>query len=47
MKQFFIDTANIDFIQLLMDKYGSKIDSKLIKGVTTNPNAFSKIENIT
>lgn len=44
MKQFFIDTANINFIQLLMDKYGSKIDSKLIKGVTTNPNAFSKIE---
>ena len=43
MKEFFFDTANIDFIKSTMDKYGSKIDRKWVKGITTNPNAFSKI----
>ena len=43
MKEFFFDTANIDFINSTMDKYGSKINRKWVKGITTNPNAFSKI----
>ena len=40
MKEFFFDTANIDFINSTMDKYGSKINRKWVKGITTNPNAF-------
>ena len=43
MREFFFDTANTDFIKSTMDKYGAKINRKWVKGITTNPNAFSKI----
>jgi len=43
MRDFFFDTANVDFIKSTMDKYGSDIDPKWVRGVTTNPNAFSKV----
>ena len=44
MRDFFFDTANVDFIKSTMDKYGSDINPKWVRGVTTNPNAFSKID---
>lgn len=43
MKDFFFDTANVDFIKSTMDKYGSDINPKWVRGITTNPNAFSKV----
>lgn len=43
MRDFFFDTANIDFIKSTLDKYGSHINPKWVRGITTNPNAFSKI----
>ena len=44
MKDFFFDTANIDFIKSRMDKYGDDIKPSWVRGVTTNPNAFNKIK---
>ena len=44
MKDFFFDTANIDFIKSTMDKYGDDIKPSWVRGVTTNPNAFNKIK---
>lgn len=43
MRDFFFDTANISFIRDTMEKYGSDIDPKWVRGITTNPNAFSKV----
>ena len=43
-KEFFFDTADLEFIKIT-EKLEGKIDFKLIKGVTTNPNAFNKITN--
>lgn len=43
MRDFFFDTANIPFIKDTMEKYGSDIDPKWVRGITTNPNAFSKV----
>lgn len=43
MRDFFFDTANVDFIKSTMDKYGSDINPKWVRGITTNPNAFSKV----
>lgn len=43
MRDFLFDTANVDFIKSTMSKYGSDINPKWVRGVTTNPNAFSKI----
>jgi len=43
MRDFFFDTANIPFIKDTMEKYGSDIDPKCVRGITTNPNAFSKV----
>lgn len=43
MKEFFFDTANLQFIKETTEKIENKINFKLVKGVTTNPNAFSKI----
>jgi len=34
MRDFFFDTANVDFIKSTMDKYGSDIDPKWVRGVT-------------
>ena len=44
MKEFFFDTADLEFIKKTIEKLEGKIDFKLIKGVTTNPNAFNKID---
>lgn len=44
MKDFFFDTANLKFIKETSEKLEGKIDFKLIRGVTTNPNAFNKID---
>ena len=44
MKEFFFDTADLEFIKKTTEKLEGKIDFKLIKGVTTNPNAFNKID---
>ena len=44
MRDFFFDTANIEFIESTMEKYGSDIKPNWVRGVTTNPNAFSKID---
>lgn len=43
MRQFFFDTANLPFIEDIMEKYGSYINPSYVKGITTNPNAFSKV----
>ena len=43
MKEFFFDTADLEFIKTT-EKLEGKIDFKLIKGITTNPNAFNKID---
>ena len=44
MKEFFFDTADLEFIKKTTEKLEGKIDFKLIKGVTANPNAFNKID---
>jgi len=43
MVNFFIDTANLEFIKDLKLKLNSIVDFKLVNGITTNPNAFKKI----
>ena len=43
MKQFFLDTANIESLKRILEKIEKDIDLKLILGITTNPNAFNKI----
>jgi transaldolase len=45
MKQFFFDTANITHIQSTWEYLKkNNVDSKLVEGITTNPNAFFKVE---
>tara|TARA_B100000700_G_C14965744_1_gene818760 strand:- start:776 stop:1585 length:810 start_codon:yes stop_codon:yes gene_type:complete len=44
MREFFIDTANPDAIKNIGQNLEDKIDLSLVKGVTTNPNAFNKID---
>jgi len=41
--EFFIDTADFDLIVKIQEKLCSEIDGKYISGITTNPNAMSKI----
>lgn len=40
---FFFDTADIDYIKKLWKRFSKVIPSDLVAGITTNPNAFSKI----
>ena len=40
---FFFDTADIDYIKKLWKRFSKDIPSNLVAGITTNPNAFSKI----
>jgi transaldolase len=40
---FFFDTADIAYIKKLWKKMSKDIPSDLVAGITTNPNAFSKI----
>jgi len=44
MFDFFFDTADISYIRDLWKKLDSIIDPTHIRGVTTNPNAFNKID---
>ena len=43
MVNFFIDTANLEYIKDLKTKLNSVVDFRLVRGITTNPNAFKKI----
>jgi hypothetical protein len=43
MKNFFIDTANVEYIKSLWEKIKNDVDPKDVRGITTNPNAFFKI----
>jgi transaldolase len=45
MFKFFFDTADVDYIKNVLDKVD--IDRKSILGITTNPNAMSKINCLT
>jgi transaldolase len=46
MKTFFFDTANIDFIKETWAKLSPYVSPKLVAGITTNPNAFFKINKL-
>lgn len=46
MKDFFIDTANIPYIENLWEKIKDRIDPKMVRGITTNPNAFFKLNKL-
>jgi transaldolase len=47
MKNFFFDTANIDFIKDTWKKVSPSVSKELMIGITTNPNAFFKINKLT
>ena len=44
MVDFFFDTADDDYIYKLWKKIGKYVDNDKVRGITTNPNAFSKVE---
>lgn len=46
MKSFFIDTANVEYIKSLWEKIKNDVDPKDVRGITTNPNAFFKINKL-
>lgn len=43
MKKFFFDTANIPFIKETWSKISPTVSRDLVVGITTNPNAFFKL----
>jgi transaldolase len=43
MRDFLIDTANQSYIKDLWGSIKGDVDKKLVRGITTNPNAFFKI----
>jgi hypothetical protein len=43
MKKFFFDTANIEYIKEAWSKLESSVDKNKVVGITTNPNAFFKL----
>ena len=45
MKEFYFDTANLEFIKSTSDQLINKIDSKLIKGVTITQMLLVKLSN--
>ena len=47
MKKFFFDTANIEYIKEAWSKLESSVDKNKVVGITTNPNAFFKINKLT
>jgi Transaldolase/Fructose-6-phosphate aldolase len=47
MKQFFFDTANISYIKDAWTKLESSVDRSKVVGITTNPNAFFKLDKLT
>ena len=44
MFDFFFDTADDQYILSAWDKASKYLDASCIRGITTNPNAFKKIE---
>lgn len=44
MKDFFFDTANTDAIKNIWDKISKDVDKRSVRGITTNPNAFAKLD---
>tara|TARA_R110000824_G_scaffold144844_1_gene312933 strand:- start:3522 stop:4325 length:804 start_codon:yes stop_codon:yes gene_type:complete len=44
MFDFFFDTADIDYIRDVWSKLEGTVDRKHVRGITTNPNAFYKID---
>jgi transaldolase len=46
MKNFLIDTANQSYIKNLWNSIKNDVDKKLVRGITTNPNAFFKINSL-
>lgn len=46
MKHFFFDTANIDYIKDAWSKLEGKVDRHNVVGITTNPNAFFKLNKL-
>lgn len=44
MKKFFFDTANVDFIKNTWTQLAPYVSKDLVVGITTNPNAFYKID---
>jgi len=46
MKDFFFDTANVEYIREAWKKMEGKVDLSLVRGITTNPNAFFKIDKL-
>ena len=44
MKDFFIDTANTPYIKSLWNSIKEEVSPSLMRGITTNPNAFFKTE---
>lgn len=47
MKNFLIDTANIEYVKNLWSNIKNDIDKSLVRGITTNPNAFFKLNKLT
>ena len=41
--RFFFDTADISYLENLWSKLEGKIQNNDVAGITTNPNAFNKI----
>lgn len=46
MRNFLIDTANQDYIRNLWKSLKSDVDNRFVQGITTNPNAFFKTEEL-
>ena len=44
MIDFFIDTAHVDNVMNIWNKIENMVDPTCLKGITTNPNAFKKID---
>jgi hypothetical protein len=46
MKHFFFDTANIEYVKDAWSRLEGKVDRHDVVGITTNPNAFFKINKL-
>ena len=44
MINFFFDTADINYVNSAWTKLEGTVDAKHLSGITTNPNAFSKVD---
>ena len=46
MFDFFYDTADLDYIKKNWEQLSTIVDPKHVRGVTTNPNAFKKVNKL-